>query len=162
MEILFVQTGGTIDKDYPRVSKGWAFEIHDPAFLRILERLNPTFDYKVVAAMKKDSLEITQTDRIKLRQLIEASDTDKIVITHGTDTMLETGTELASISNKTIVITGSMRPERFSNSDADVNFGMAIGVVQTVASGVYLCMHGNVIPIEQATRNLTTGQYHFK
>ena len=170
MKILFVQTGGTIDKDYPHTTKGWAFEIGDePAFERSLARLNPSFEFAVMSAMKKDSLEITDEDRGKLVGCIASkTDFDKVVITHGTDTMPETAEYLnvaqkvPALKNKTIVITGAMRPERFSNSDADVNLGMAIATVQTAAPGIYLCMHGCVIPHDQIDRNMETGQYKVK
>ena len=58
MQLLFIQTGGTIDKDYPRTSKGWAFEFGEPATLRLLEKLQPRFAYEVITAFQKDSLEI--------------------------------------------------------------------------------------------------------
>ena len=163
MKILFIQTGGTIDKDYPHTTKGWAFVIDEPAFGRILEKLNPSFDYQVLSAMKKDSLEISDQDRADLQKLIQDQDADKIIITHGTDTMPETAAALASFGDtKTIVITGAMRPERFSNSDADLNLGMAIATVQTAQPGVYICMHGLVIPHDKIDRNMETGQYRSK
>lgn len=159
MKILFIQTGGTIDKDYPHTTKGWAFEIHDPACERILEKLNPSFDYEVISALKKDSLEITMEDREEVKSIIESNSAEKIIITHGTDTMSETAEALSAITGKTIVITGAMRPERFSNTDADINLGMALATVQTAEPGVYLCMHGLVIPAGQIDRNMETGQY---
>ena len=125
MQIAFIQTGGTIDKDYPKVTKGWAFEIAEPAFNRILEKLNPSFSFKSYEVFKKDSQEITLEDREKLKSLCESIWEDKIIITHGTDTMVETAKYLSSI-NKTIVITGAMKPERFSNSDAPINLGASI------------------------------------
>ena len=158
MKITFIQTGGTIDKHYPHTIKGWAFEIHDPAFDRVLERLNPSFEYEVLSALKKDSLEITEEDRAHLKQVILDSGSDRIVITHGTDTMEETAKYLADL-DKTIVITEAMRPERFSNSDADINIGMAIATVQTAKSGVYICMHGWVMRHDEVDRNMESGQY---
>ncbi len=70
MKLTFIQTGGTIDKDYPHTLKGWAFEFGEPATNRILEKLNPSFDYDVVTAFQKDSLEITDDDRMALVELI--------------------------------------------------------------------------------------------
>ena len=69
MQIAFILTGGTIDKDYPKVTKGWSFEIAEPAFNRILEKLNPSFSFKSYMAFKKDSQEITLEDREKLKAL---------------------------------------------------------------------------------------------
>jgi len=160
--IVFIQTGGTIDKDYPQITKGWAFEIHDAAFERTLEKLNPSFDHMVLSAMKKDSTEITEDDRESLKKLVESTSSDKIVITHGTDTMEETAKYLSNVENKTIVITGAMRPERFANTDADINLGMAIATVQVAQPGVYICMHGLVIPWDKVSRNMETGKYLIK
>lgn len=145
MKICFIQTGGTIDKDYPRTSKGWAFEFGEPATLRLLERLKPKFDFEVLTAFQKDSLEITEADRIALSNMINEYSDNRIIITHGTDTMQETAAFLQKhCPHKTIVITGAMRPERFSNSDAPLNLGMAIATVQLGGPGVYICLHGQV------------------
>ena len=160
--ILFIQTGGTIDKDYPKVTKGWAFDIAEPAVERILPKINPTFDYSIYSFLKKDSQEITDEDRIKLLNYCKSTPFNKIIITHGTDTMIETGLSLTPILNKTIVLTGAMRPERFQNTDADLNIGMALAGVQTCTTGVYIAMHGNIIPIQQAKRDLNSGQFIFK
>ena len=159
MQIAFIQTGGTIDKDYPKVTKGWAFEIAEPAFNRILEKLNPSFTYQPYEVFKKDSQEITSEDRAKLKTLCESIPEDKIIITHGTDTMAETARSLSSI-NKTIIVTGAMKPERFSNSDAPINLGAAIAACQTLTVGSYLVMHGVVIPHDQIERDLQTGKYY--
>ncbi|MDG1841753.1 MAG: asparaginase domain-containing protein [Crocinitomicaceae bacterium] len=159
MQIAFIQTGGTIDKDYPKVTKGWAFEIAEPAFNRILEKLNPSFSYQSYEAFKKDSQEITSKDRAKLKALCKSIAEDKIIITHGTDTMAETARSLSSI-NKTIIVTGAMKPERFSNSDAPINLGAAIAACQTLTVGSYLVMHGMVIPHNQVERDLETGKYY--
>ena len=83
----------------------------------------------------------------------------KIVITHGTDTILETARDLLVIKDKTIVLTGAMRPERFANSDAPINLGVAIGSVQSLPNGVYVAMHGQTSLAEQMTRDLETGQF---
>lgn len=162
MKIAFIQTGGTLDKDYPQITNGWAFEITTPAFDRILEDLNPNFEWESYSACRKDSTEITGQDRQQLKQLIAECEADKIIVTHGTDTMPETASCLASLASKTIVITGAMRPERFSNSDAKINLGMAIAAVQCQPAGVYIAMHGLVIPHNEIDRNMETGQFKFK
>ena len=159
MQIAFIQTGGTIDKDYPKVTKGWAFEIAEPAFNRVLEKLNPSFSYQSYEVFKKDSQEITSKDRAKLKALCESIPEDKIIITHGTDTMAETARSLSSI-NKTIIVTGAMKPERFSNSDAPINLGAAIAACQTLNKGCYIVMHGMVIPHDKVQRDLQTGKYY--
>lgn len=161
MKILFIQTGGTIDKDYPHTTKGWAFEFGEPATLRLLEKLNPSFDYEVVTAFQKDSLEIDDNDRQQLTELINASTEDKIIITHGTDTMLETAQYLEEkVGKKVIVITGAMRPERFTNSDAGVNLGCAIATVNLQTEGIFIAMHGIVKPSQTIKRDMKTGKYY--
>lgn len=159
MKISFIQTGETIDKDYPRTTKGYAFEITTPAVERILKNINPTFEFEILSAFKKDSTEITNEDREKLYKIANELQSDKIIITHGTDTMIETAKKLSSIENKTMVITGAMRPEKFSDSDAPFNIGTAVGAVTTLSPGVYIAMHGGVIAWDKCDRNLETGQF---
>lgn len=161
MKILFIQTGGTIDKDYPHTTKGWAFEFGEPATLRILDKLNPSFKYEVITAFQKDSLEITDNDRESLTNLINSREEDKIIITHGTDTMIETAQYLAEkIRNKLIVITGAMRPEQFTNSDAATNLGCAIATANLKERGVFIAMHGIVKTFQAIKRNINTGKYY--
>tara|TARA_B100001939_G_C16779944_1_gene546516 strand:+ start:148 stop:639 length:492 start_codon:yes stop_codon:yes gene_type:complete len=162
MKILFLQTGGTIDKDYPHSSNGWAFEIHEPAVKRIIQKLNPSFQYKIESVFKKDSLEINDKDRELLLASCKNANEDKIIITHGTDTIMDTAIFLRNIPNKTIVLTGAMRPEKFTDSDADLNIGMAISGVQTLPYGVYICMHGIIDHHKQIDRDSETGKYIIK
>lgn len=159
MKILFIQTGGTIDKDYPKNMNGYAFEIGAPAATHILERLNPSFDYEIKEELKKDSTEITELDRKQLLDVILKSNCEKVVITHGTDTLKQTADFIANKTDKTIVITGAMRPEKFKNSDADANLGMAIAAVQCKGQGVFVCMHGLVMPHDKVSRDKTSGKY---
>jgi len=160
MTVLFIQTGGTIDKDYPHTIKGWAFEFGEPATRRILEKLNPSFDYEIVTAFQKDSLEITNEDRQRLVELILKTKHQKIIITHGTDTLVETATYLAAaISDRLIVLTGAMLPERFSNSEAPINIGSAIGVTNILTKGVFITMHGVVKPFAEIKRDMETGKF---
>jgi len=159
MKFLFVQTGGTIDKDYPKTTKGYAFEISEPAVQRILEKINPAFEYEVLSALKKDSLDITEEDRKKIYEICKNSKINKIIITHGTDTMIETAKTLSSIKEKTIIITGAMRPERFTNSDASFNIGLALGALQSLNNGIYIAMHGKVYSWDKVKRDTKTGQF---
>ena len=160
MKILFIQTGGTIDKDYPHTTKGWAFEFGEPGTNRVLKKLNPSFDFEIISAFKKDSLEVTNEDRQQLADLILQRPEEKIIITHGTDTMMETGKFLEQkVESKLIVITGAMRPEMFTNSDADLNIGSAIATANLMEKGVYLAMHGIVKPVSEMKRNMETGKY---
>ncbi|MFH1586442.1 MAG: asparaginase domain-containing protein [Candidatus Diapherotrites archaeon] len=88
----------------------------------------------------------------------QKADADKIIITHGTDTMIETAKNLSDI-NKVIILTGAMRPEKFSNSDASFNIGVAIGLINVLENGVYIAMNGRVYTWDKCKRNLETGQF---
>ena len=159
MKITFIQTGGTIDKDYRKTTKGYAFEIAEPAVKRILEKLNPTFEYEIISALKKDSLDISEDDRKRILKICKDTNSKRIIITHGTDTMLETAKVLSEIKDKTIIITGAMRPERFSNSDAPITVGIAIGVVNILESGIYIAMNGKILSWDKCKRDMKTGQF---
>ena len=161
MKILFLPTGGTIDKDYPHTTKGWAFEFGEPAVVRLLERLNPSFEYDILVPFQKDSLEISDEDRQKLVDTINQHQADAYIITHGTDTMIETGQYLAQFfPGKIIVLTGAMRPERFQNSDAPINLGMALGAVNLLQSGVYVAMHGILKSADAMQRDMKSGKFY--
>ena len=159
MKITFIQTGGTIDKDYPRKTKGYAFEIADPAVERILQKANPNFEFEVVTVLKKDSLNITEAEREAICQKCRGVDADRIIITHGTDTMIETARKLSDITNKTIILTGALLPERFSNSDAAFNIGVAVGAINVLQNGVYIAMNGRIYPWDKCERDSATGWF---
>ena len=154
MKITFVQTGGTIDKDYPqgKTDHGYEFQIGEPAFNAILKKIKPSFQYEVFSVLKEDSLDITGDDREKIYSFVKSLENDKIVITHGTDTMHITAKKLADISNKIIILTGAMLPEKFYDSDAMFNLGMAIGAVEVLNKGVYVALHGMVVPWDKFKR----------
>lgn len=159
MKITFIQTGGSIDKDYPKSVKGYAFEIGEPAVKRILERFNPTFEYEIISVLKKDSLDMNDKDREKILETCKKIKNDKIVITHGTDTMLETAKKLSKIKDKIVILTGATKPEKFSDSDASFNIGTAIGAVNALGNGVYISMNGRVYSWDKCKRDLKTGQF---
>ncbi len=160
MSITVVLTGGTIDKDYPRLQGGYAFEFGEPAAARLLQRWQPSVAFDVVTAFQKDSSELTAADRRHLAEQIRALSSDRVVVTHGTDTILETAAFLAQhVQRKRVVLTGAMRPERFSDSDAPLNFGCAVGAVQTVTEGVYVAMHGLVARHDRLRRDPETGRF---
>jgi len=159
MKILFIQTGGTIDKDYPQTKRGYAFEIGESATRRILQKVNPNFDFEIISILKKDSLDITEEDKKKIHETCQKAQSNKIVITHGTDTMIETAKKLSDIKNKIIVLTGAMRPEKFSDSDAAFNVGTAVGAINVLNDGVYIAMNGRIYPWNKVKRNSQTGQF---
>ena len=159
MKITFIQTGGTIDKDYPKQTKGFAFEIGEPSVKRILEKINPDFEFEIISLLKKDSLDITNEDREEIRETCKKIENNKIIITHGTDTMIETAKYLHEIKNKVIVLTGAMKPEKFSDSDAMFQIGSAIGALNCLENGIYIAMNGNIFPADKVKRNMKTGQF---
>lgn len=159
MKITFITTGGTIDKDYQKPTKGYGFEITDPAVDRILKRINPSFEYEIILLLKKDSLDLTDGDREMILEACQNTSAEKIIISHGTDTMHLTGKKLSEISEKVIIITGATRPERFSDSDADFNLGCAIGAINILDNGIYISMHGRIFPWDKCKRDEESGRF---
>ena len=149
MHITFIQTGGTIDKDYPRgeTNHGYEFAITRPAVESILPYCHALFTYDVVEVTKKDSLDLTDADRETIISAVKNANSERVVITHGTDTMLKSAETLhVAALNKTVVLTGAMLPEKFTNSDARFNIGMAVAAVQSLSAGVYIALYGCVVP----------------
>ncbi|HLP03350.1 MAG TPA: asparaginase domain-containing protein [Opitutaceae bacterium] len=142
MLIKVFTTGGTIDKVY--FDKLSEFQIGDPQIAEILAPVNPGFEWAVEPVLRKDSLDLTEADRALLRERIAADPAERVLVTHGTDTMRETARALAGIPGKTVVLTGALAPARFRDSDAVFNVGFALACVQTLPAGVYLAMNGTV------------------
>lgn len=135
-------TGGTIDKVYfDALSE---YKIGATALPDMLAENNVFIAHRVTQLMRKDSLELDDADRAEIRAAVAESDADKILVTHGTDTMVDTGLVLADIKGKTIVITGAMQPATLRNSDAEFNVGFALAATQTLSHGVYIAMNGEV------------------
>ncbi len=130
MKIMIYTTGGTIDKVY--FDQKSEYQIGDPQASGLLERANVVLDYEVESLIKKDSLDFTDEDRELIRKTVESAPLERIVITHGTDTMIDTAKLLANISGKTIVMTGSMYPAQFRDSDAVFNIGSAVTAAQVL------------------------------
>lgn len=151
MRIKFITTGGTIDKVYFDARS--EYEVGPPQVLEVLRDGNVTCDYAIEPVLAKDSLDLTDDDRRLIRRRIEADPDSRIVVTHGTDTMIETALALEGIPGKTIVLTGSMQPARFRNTDAVFNIGVAIGAVQVLPPGVYVAMNGCVLDPRHIRKN---------
>jgi L-asparaginase len=151
MFIRFITTGGTIDKIYFDAMS--QFEVGETQIKHILTEGHASFDYDVVPMFRKDSLELTDEDRQKLRDFVADDDATRYVITHGTDTMVETATSLADIPGKTIVLTGALSPARFKTTDAVFNVGMAVAAAQQAEQGVYLAMSGQVFAAGEVRKN---------
>ncbi len=157
MKIQIFTTGGTIDKVY--FDKKSQYEIGDPQAGGVLERANVCFEYEVESILRQDSLDLTDDDRLKIRSAVEATPQDKIVITHGTDTMIDTAKVLSDISGKTIVLTGSMYPARFRDSDAVFNLGCAVVAAQTLQPGVYITMNGCIFDPSTSKKNVELNRF---
>lgn len=157
MQIEIFTTGGTIDKIYFDAKSD--FEIGDPQIAELLRDANLTVDYRVSSLLRKDSLELTDVDRQQIRQAVEASSAEQIVITHGTDTMISTGQFLQGIPGKTIVLTGAMQPARFRFTDAIYNVASAITAAQTLPPGVYISMNGQIFDPNRARKNVELNRF---
>jgi L-asparaginase len=150
--IHFVTAGGTIDKDYAAGRGTHDFTIGEPAVTEALESLvpGPKFEYEVQSVVRDDSLDMDDADRAAVAEACDAAPGTRVVVTHGTDTMVETAAVLPA--DKTVVVTGAARPRRMRDSDADLNLGTAIGAVRTLDSGVYIAMNGRVYPRDEVEK----------
>jgi len=141
-QLTIVTTGGTIDKVY--FDDKSDYQIGSPQIADILQQLGVAFRFDVIPILRKDSLHVTDEDRVLMRSTIEAQPHRHVLVTHGTDTMVETARVLAGIPGKVIVLTGALNPARFQGSDAVFNIGCAVGAVQSLEDGVYIAMNGRV------------------
>ena len=141
-KLLIVTTGGTIDKIY--FDDKSDYQVGEPQISQILHAMNVAFEFEVSALMRKDSLHLQDRDRELIRGVVESSPIRHVLITHGTDTMVETACALDGIPEKTIVLTGALNPARFRDSDAVFNIGCAVGAVQALPPGAWIAMNGKV------------------
>lgn len=153
---IFV-TGGTFDKEYDYVTGQLFFK--NTHLLEMLERGRNIVPIDLRTLMMIDSLEMTDEDREIIAYQCDRSDSDQILITHGTDTMVETARVIADRNlDKTIVITGALIPYAFGNSsDGFFNLGSALAFVQTLPSGVYISMNGRYFEWDKVAKNKKTG-----
>ncbi len=158
MTIKFLITGGTIDKRYNELNGDLVFT--QSCVGDMLKQGRVTADVSLETVMLKDSLDMGDEDRRTILHACLAADEPHIVITHGTDTMVETARVLAdAIHDKTIVLLGAMIPYVFEYSDALFNLGCAVSAVQTLGTGVYITMNGNVFDHGKVTKNTAVGQF---
>ena len=155
---IFV-TGGTFDKEYNELTGALAFkETHLPEMLRLGRS---RVDVAVRTLMMIDSREMTDSDRALVVEECRDAAESRILITHGTDTMVETAAALAAAlpqaSGKTIVLTGAMIPYAFGSSDGLFNLGSALSFVQALPPGVYLAMNGRCFEWDRVRKNRETG-----
>lgn len=151
MKIALITTGGTIDKDYfDALSE---YQVVETIIPTLLTRIGSTVQCEHFEICRKDSLEIEQADREALKALISSLEYKHVLVTHGTDTMVDTAKFLGEVSDKTVVFTGAMRPARFTDTDALFNVGVAIGALRSQSSGVYVAMSGQVFSPDQVVKN---------
>lgn len=158
--LLIITTGGTIDKIY--FDDKSDYQVGEPQIGQILRAMNVAFEFEVKAVLRKDSLHLDQADRALIRDTILESDTRHVLITHGTDTMVETASILGDLGNRTVVLTGALNPARFRDSDAVFNIGCAVGAVQCLPPGVYIAMNGKVWNPELVRKNRQANRFEEK
>ena len=156
-KLLIITTGGTIDKIY--FDDKSDYQVGEPQISQILHLMHVAFDFEVTALMRKDSLHLSDNDRQLIRATAEASDCSHVLITHGTDSMVETAAVLKGLEGKTIVLTGALNPARFRDSDAIFNIGCAVGAVQSLPAGVYIAMNGKVWDPEHVRKNVRENRF---
>ncbi len=158
MAIRLLVTGGTFDKEYDEIHGKLFFrDTHLPEMLRMGRcRL----EVEIRTLMLIDSLEMTEGDRLIIAENCKDVPETEIVITHGTDTMVQTAATLArEVRGKTIVLTGAMIPIAFGSSDGLFNLGGALSVVQVLPPGVYIAMNGRVFDWNRVRKNKDTGVF---
>jgi L-asparaginase len=158
MKIQIFITGGTFDKEYDEL-KGKLFfkHTHLPEMIK-LGRCRLPIDVKTL--MMVDSIDMTEAQRRMIIDSSRRTRAKRIVITHGTDTMVETAKAISKvIKNKTIVLTGAMIPYKFGSSDGLFNLGSSLAFVQILPPGVYICMSGKYFPWNNVRKNKQTGQF---
>ena len=156
MTIKLLITGGTIDKVYNKLSG--ELEFSESHLEQMLERGRVSLDTSPEILFLKDSLDMNGEDRNLILSKCLECDEDNIVITHGTDTMVETAKLLGNkIQDKTIVLFGAMIPYSIDNSDALFNLGVALNAAQTKDSGVYVAMNGRVFDFDKVEKNKSLG-----
>ncbi|MWV47690.1 L-asparaginase [Rathayibacter sp. VKM Ac-2803] len=154
--ILLLTTGGTIDKEY---SLAGELEIGEPTAPRLLEPVLSTLEFRVERVLAKDSLDLDDADRALLRERVLGAEEDRIVITHGTDTMTASAEAIGTVRDRVVVLTGAMQPARMRDSDAAFNLGAAVAAVQLLPPGVYIAMSGRVLPAGSVVKDRAAGVF---
>ena len=150
-KIKIFTTGGTIDKVY--FDESSTYEIGDPQIGEVLSRSDVAFSFEVETLCHKDSLDLTDEDRDRIREAVASDPGAHVIVTHGTDTIVKTARRLRDVPDKTIVLTGSLTPARFRNSHAIFNIGCAVAAVQTLPPGVYVAMNGRIFDADRVRKN---------
>jgi len=155
MNIKIFSVGGTIDKVYfDQLSE---YQVGSPSVRNILDGLPTAFEYQIESILRKDSLDLDHQDRQKILECLKNEPCSHVIITHGTDTMIDTARCLLEITDKCIVLTGAMEPASFQSSDAVFNIGVAVGAVSTLGNGVYIAMNGKIFDPLNCKKNRKLG-----
>lgn len=158
MTIKILVTGGTFDKEYMELSGELIFKnthVHE-----MLKLARCRIDIKIRTLMMIDSLDLTEYHRNIILEKCKNSKEDKIIITHGTDTMAQTAQFIGShIKDKTIVLSGALIPYAFGSSDGLFNLGSALSFVQSLPKGVYIAMNGRYFSYNNVRKNKVTGEF---
>lgn len=146
MKIKVLTAGGTIDKIYSESKGTLNFSFSGKqAFKELGEnKIKLNFEYDIESVLAKDSLEMDEKDRQLIKKACESATENQILVTHGTDTIIDTAKVLSTIPNKVIVLTGASQPYKFRESDAEFNIGVAIGALNVLQGGVHVVMNGRV------------------
>ena len=160
MDIVILTTGGTFDKIYFDANS--EYSIGEPCISSILDEGNVMSDYRVQSILKKDSLDITHSEREIIKKSVIECEEERIIITHGTDTMVETAKFLEDVKEKTIVLTGAMQPARFKKTDAIFNSGFAYAAALSLENGVYIAMSGQIFNSNNVRKNIDLGKFECK
>lgn len=155
--LLVLTTGGTIDKVYFDATS--EYEVGEPTVPFVFREAGVTLPWRLEPLFRKDSLELDNADRQALRAACQAAPENRILVTHGTDTMTVTAEALTGLEGKTIVLTGALAPARFRVTDAVFNLGLALGAVQSLPPGVYLAMNGTIFPAGSVVKNREAGKF---
>lgn len=158
MKITILTTGGTIDKIYFDASS--AYQVGEPQIADILQAFNVAIDYEVHSLMRKDSLEMNAEDRQRILDAVQQHDNHRFVVTHGTDTMIETAIALEPAAQRnTVVLTGALNPARFLGSDAVFNIGCAVAAAQALEPGIWIAMNGRLWDPRQVRKNRAANRF---
>ncbi len=158
MPIKILVTGGTFDKEYNEINGALYFK--DTHINEMLKLGRCRLEINMRTVMMIDSLDMTEADRRLILENCKKAPEDKIVITHGTDTMVETAKMLGeNINGKTIVLTGAMIPYAFGSSDGLFNLGSALSFVQALPPGVYIAMNGKYFAWDNVRKNRERGEF---
>ena len=158
MKVRVLVTGGTFDKEYDELRGTLSFRrTHVPEMLALGRCRVPA---RVTTLMMKDSLVMTAADRRRILAACRRAAEDRVVVTHGTDTMAETAAVLGrGLTGKTVVLTGAMRPYRFGSSDGMFNLGAALSFAQVLPPGVYVAMNGRFLPWDDVRKDRRRGVF---